>query len=269
MKQKLYLMQNAFNLYKIGISVNPRKRASDISKSSGVVTDLLSSWDSENAALLEKFLHTHFSVKRKSGEWFELDDNDIWSIDGLIDNFDYSNPEQLAVKPWHIIEKEFNTDTFEDDFYKYPRMLMIADSYISIKTGEIVPLGEIEKNVYVVMKARNEYFDNHYDKQVDIAAMCNISLRKAASVIREFMNHGIIEASKVYSGGEHKNLKYSKVNCLELLKRLTESDRKGKIISTELKPLGKLRESLWIEVKKKTNVHVAQQIDNFEDRIPF
>lgn len=148
----------------------------------------------------------------------------------------------------------------DEQFYKYPRMLMIADSYISIKTGEIVPLGEIEKNVYVVMKARNEYFDNHYDKQVDIAAMCNISLRKAANVIREFMNHGIIEASKVYSGGEHKNLKYSKVNCLELLKRLTEIDRKGKIISEELVPIGKLPQSLWSRKVKKEELDFTNQI---------
>lgn len=157
----------------------------------------------------------------------------------------------------------------DEQFYKYPKLLMRADSYVSPKTGEIVQLGEIEKNIYVVMKARNMYFESHYDKQSDIAKMCNVSLRKAASVIRDFIDHGVIEATKAYHGGEHKNLKYTKVHCLELLQRLTESDRKGKIISTELKPLGKLRESLWIEVKKKTNVHVAQQADNFENQIPF
>lgn len=141
----------------------------------------------------------------------------------------------------------------DEQFYKYPKMLMVADSYVSKTTGEFVTLGEIEKNVYVIMKARNEYFDNHYDKQSDIAEMCNISLRKSASVIREFMINGIIEGSKVYSGGKHKNLKYTKVHCLELIKKVTETNESGKILSTKFEPMGMLPESLWVKGGKKVD----------------
>lgn len=161
----------------------------------------------------------------------------------------------------------------DEQFYKYPKMLMVADSYVSKTTGEIIPLGEIEKNVYVIMKARNEYFENHYDKQSDIAEMCNISLRKSASVIREFMLNGIIEGSKVYSGGKHKNLKYTKVHCLELIKKVTETNESGKILSTRFEPMGVLPESLWVKVGKKVDKkpnctqHPAE--DWYDERDPF
>jgi hypothetical protein len=81
--------------------------------------------------------------------------------------------------------------------------------------------------------------------------MCNISLRKAAGVIREFMDNGIIEGSKVYSGGKHKNLRYTKVHCLELIKKVTETNESGKILSTRFEAMGVLPESLWTKVSKK------------------
>lgn len=133
----------------------------------------------------------------------------------------------------------------DEQFYKFPKMLMMADAYVSRETGEIVRLTDAEKNVYVVMKARNEFFQNHYDKQSDIAAMCNLTVRKAGGAIRDFTRHGIIESSKVYSGGEHKNLKYSKVHCLELLRAVGEGKNR------KYEPLGVLPESLWCKVEKK------------------
>jgi transposase len=146
---------------------------------------------------------------------------------------------------------EVSMQEIDEQFYKYPKMLMMADSYVSRKTGEQIQLGEIEKNVYVIMKARNEYFDSHYDKQSDIAEMCNISLRKASGVIREFMDNGIIEGSKVYSGGKHKNLKYTKVHCLELIKKVTDINESGKIVSTRSEPMGVLPDSLWVRPTKQ------------------
>lgn len=136
----------------------------------------------------------------------------------------------------------------DEQFYKFPKMLMMADAYVSRKTGEIVRLTDADKNVYVVMKARNEFFDNHYDKQSDIAEMCNLTVRKAGGAIREFTKHGIIESSKVYSGGEHKNLKYTKIHCLELLRAEGDGDKRKHI------PIGVLPETIWQKVEKKVVV---------------
>lgn len=147
----------------------------------------------------------------------------------------------------------------DEQFYKFPKALMMADAYVSRKTGEIVTFSEIEKNVYVVMKARNEYFENHYDKQSDIADMCNISLRKASGVIRDFMDNGIIEGTKVYSGGKHKNLKYTKVHCLELIKKVVETSDSGKILSTKHEPLGILPQSLWDKKEKQKSLQSKEK----------
>jgi hypothetical protein len=160
---------------------------------------------------------------------------------------------------------EVSMKEIEEQFYKYPKMLMLAQGYISMKTGEVVGLGEIEKNIYVVMKARNSYFENHYDKQSDIANMCNVSLRKAADVIREFTNHGIIESTKVYSGGSHKNLKYTKIHCLQLVNGVVSG--KGSD-SGSFNVLGTLSESLWNGVKKK-ELRPVNEEDIYKDQIPF
>lgn len=66
------------NLYKIGRSNNPKKR---ISSFSGVTLphkfELIHTFDTSNAHLLERGLHKKFHKKRVQGEWFKLSKNDI------------------------------------------------------------------------------------------------------------------------------------------------------------------------------------------------
>lgn len=88
MKQKIYLMKNDFGLHKIGISLNPKKRAMEVSNSSGVPTEVVSVWESYNAYATEQRLHKHFSAKRKSGEWFKFTKKDIAEVGKFIDLFD-------------------------------------------------------------------------------------------------------------------------------------------------------------------------------------
>lgn len=88
MKQKIYLMKNDFGLHKIGISLNPKKRAMEVSNSSGVPTEVVSVWESYNAYATEQRLHKHFSAKRKSGEWFKFTKKDIAEVENFIRLFD-------------------------------------------------------------------------------------------------------------------------------------------------------------------------------------
>ena len=81
MKQKVYLMRNDFDLYKIGISNNPKKRAADIANNAGVPTTLIKSWESFNAPVTEKRLHEKFKGSRKKGEWFSLTKQELKLID--------------------------------------------------------------------------------------------------------------------------------------------------------------------------------------------
>lgn len=130
----------------------------------------------------------------------------------------------------------------EDQFYKYPKMLMSASAFVSRKDGSTVKLTHADKAVYAVMKARNAYFKEHYDKQSDIADMCDLTLKKAGDSIRMFIEHGIFEATKNYHGGTHKNLKYTKIHCLELVRL---GPQRSGVAEREEKYLGKLDESIW------------------------
>lgn len=87
---------------------------------------------------------------------------------------------------------------------------MRATGYVSPKTGELVELTANDKNVYVVMKKRNTFFDKHFDKQEDIAKLCGVSLKQVGRIIRSFIDSGLIIADKGQAG-QHKNWRYEKV----------------------------------------------------------
>lgn len=87
---------------------------------------------------------------------------------------------------------------------------MRSTGYVSPKTGELIELTANDKNVYVVMKKRNTFFDKHFDKQEDIAKLCGISLKQVGRIIRSFIDNGLMIANKGQSG-QHKNWRYEKV----------------------------------------------------------
>ena len=87
---------------------------------------------------------------------------------------------------------------------------MRATGYISPKTGELIELTANDKNVYVVMKKRNTFFDKHFDKQEDIAKLCGVSVKQVGRIIRGFIESGLMVANKGQAG-QHKNWRYEKV----------------------------------------------------------
>lgn len=138
MKQKIYLMKNDFGLHKIGISLNPKKRAMEVSNSSGVPTEVVSVWESYNAYATEQRLHKHFSAKRKSGEWFKFTKKDISEVGKCIPEFDKIIPCKVdyttkpAPKPvcqdlkFVLLMKNKNIRTVEDiaDVMKFQHSLL-------------------------------------------------------------------------------------------------------------------------------------------------
>ena len=87
---------------------------------------------------------------------------------------------------------------------------MRATGYVSPKTGELIELTANDKNVYVVMKKRNTFFDKHFDKQEDIAKLCGVSVKQVGRIIRGFIESGLMVANKGQAG-QHKNWRYEKV----------------------------------------------------------
>lgn len=78
--QKLYLMKNELGLYKVGISKSPKKRARDISNTSGFNTHVVRVWDVYQAFQLEQSIHVKFTDKRKKGEWFDFSEDDLGEV---------------------------------------------------------------------------------------------------------------------------------------------------------------------------------------------
>lgn len=74
-KQSVYLMKNEFDLFKIGVSKNPFKRARTISLSSGLKTSVSRTYtpDRDTAYLIEQELHRRYRSCRMHGEWFAKD----------------------------------------------------------------------------------------------------------------------------------------------------------------------------------------------------
>jgi hypothetical protein len=126
----------------------------------------------------------------------------------------------------------------ETIFYKYPEKLMRATGYIHPSSGELIELTANEKNIYVVMKKRNAFFDKHFDKQEDISELSGVSLKQTGRILRSFIDNEIIVANKG-SSGQHKNWRYENVAPLNLYQQKTQG------LSKEFIELGVVEEDFW------------------------
>ena len=89
-----------------------------------------------------------------------------------------------------------------DEFYKLPKSLAMADGYISKKTGEAVKLTASGKIIYAYMLSKNEFFTEtlkgqHYEAQATIAKCCGVEYKAAGTILRSFLDHGIMEGKKL------------------------------------------------------------------------
>lgn len=159
-------------------------------------------------------------------------------------------------------------------YYMYPYVLMEATGYISPKTGQKVEMTANDKNVYLVMKKRNTFFKNHFDKQEDIARLCGISLKQSGRILRKLIEEGVIETEcKKDANSKYKNYRYLKVLDLQLYsEELVEKE-------TVTKLLDKIPESIWTSERQekldkpsvKTYIQPSKKINNFDDELdlPF
>lgn len=94
-----------------------------------------------------------------------------------------------------------------EEFYKIPKSLMMADGYISRRTGEPIALTSTAKLVYAYMLSRNKFFtedlkSQHFETQSTIADACGVEYRAAGKILRSFCEECVLEADKLRPGGE-------------------------------------------------------------------
>jgi len=88
-----------------------------------------------------------------------------------------------------------------NEFYKLPKDLAKADGFIDKKTGEPIKITASGKIVYAYMLTKNEFFTEklqgqHYESQATIAKACSLEYKAAGTILRSFLDHGVIEGKK-------------------------------------------------------------------------
>ena len=78
----------------------------------------------------------------------------------------------------------------------------MADGYISKTTGEAVKLTASGKIIYAYMLSKNEFFTEtlkgqHYEAQATIAKCCGVEYKAAGTILRSFLDHGVMEGEKL------------------------------------------------------------------------
>lgn len=115
----------------------------------------------------------------------------------------------------------------------------MADGFISKVTGEAIKLTASGKIIYSYMLTKNEFFTEklqgqHYESQATIANCCGLEYKAAGTILRTFLDHGVIEGKKLRpdKGGQWRWY-YYKVNT-DLM--LWEGDTKDFVIIEDQKP---------------------------------
>lgn len=73
----VYVIDAKNGLYKIGFSNNPHRRLKEVCRSIGIEGEFICLIKTGDMVSLERKLHEKFKNKRRAGEWFELDEDDL------------------------------------------------------------------------------------------------------------------------------------------------------------------------------------------------
>lgn len=95
MISKIYLMQSSVTgQYKIGVSKNPERRRKELQTGHGGILVIRQLFPTVFAYAIEAKLHTWFENERKTGEFFELSDDDVGHFGYLCELYEQSCREQ-------------------------------------------------------------------------------------------------------------------------------------------------------------------------------
>lgn len=76
----IYLIKSSHNLYKIGLTAEPKWRIARLDVTLPFEIDVLHLIPTDDMRRTEKRLHETYKSKRQKGEWFALSDDDVMAI---------------------------------------------------------------------------------------------------------------------------------------------------------------------------------------------
>lgn len=91
------------NLYKIGYSKKPTQRLKELQTANGGRLELIKSIEVNFGYKVETFLHKYYFFKRKLGEWFELNEEDLLKF------------EEICKKQSSVLDFLSNNNTYIND----------------------------------------------------------------------------------------------------------------------------------------------------------
>lgn len=138
----VYIIENDFGLFKIGITVRDvQERLSDIVSTSGVTAKVLKYFYSENMQEIESILHKHHKSYRTVGEWF-------WKIDwDFISKVEKSGIDKNLYKDIPDVDIHIQKELEKFPVITWSKLLKIK-AIIGTKTKSIVLKDTLTANGY-------------------------------------------------------------------------------------------------------------------------
>lgn len=146
----------------------------------------------------------------------------------------------------------------------------MADGYISKVTGEAVKLTASGKIIYAYMLSKNEFFTEtlkgqHYEAQATIAKCCGVEYKAAGTILRSFLDHGVMEGKKLKPDQGQWRWFYYKVHS-DLM--LWEGSVQDFQLIEEEKP--KYAEKVVSKPTQPPKPYKHQPVDDWDDsQLPF
>jgi hypothetical protein len=146
----------------------------------------------------------------------------------------------------------------------------MADGYISRTTGEAIKLTASGKIIYAYMLSKNEFFTEtlkgqHYEAQATIAQCCGVEYKAAGTILRSFLDHGVLEGKKLKPDTGQWRWFYYKVHSDLVLWEGSVTDFK---LIEEEKP--KYVEKVVVKPVQVPKAHTYQPVDDWDDsQLPF
>lgn len=78
--QKLYIIKNESQKVKVGLATDVRSRMTQIRTASPEEIEVVAVFDPPHPQAAEKKIHKRLSDRNERGEWFNYDNDDVWSL---------------------------------------------------------------------------------------------------------------------------------------------------------------------------------------------
>ncbi len=158
----VYLMTNGAN-YKIGFTANkPEKRLKQLQTGNSSRIELVGYVVCKDMESLESDLHREFAFKRQMGEWFGLNDNDLYTIFERFKAESINKDMSLIPKIVKDVEKFMQID---GERLAIGKSLLHQNKYLQIKNYKDIVMGYMKKEQEILELKKKKRYEKLYKEE--------------------------------------------------------------------------------------------------------